>query len=443
MRVQGSKELLDAGLRAHKSGRLQEAAQLYDQVLTFDADNAGALTSLGMLLAEMKQFERAESLLRRALGRTPDRADAYANLAGVLHDAHKFAAAIDCCERGLKLAPEHKRLLNTLASSLSGAERYDEALALLERIAAANPGYAKASYFTGMLHAKRGNCDAAVQAFDRATRIDPRDLEAFVSWGECLMAHGRAADALGPLDRALDIEVYEVRALALKTLALAELDRRDEEAWLSDPHHFVHTFRLADLGYRAEDIAALNRALADFAANEPSMREDPPEYATYKGWHTTRNLAEYRDDAPSILKQFIGYGFEQRLKSLPNEDPRHPFVRGAPPRFHLDLWAVKMTSGGKMLPHIHAEGWLSGVYYVEVPAVVRDPAAGQAGWLKVGGSRRDIPLTREPITRAVQPEPGLLVTFPSYLWHDTIPLPVENTERRLCLAFDLHPRKAG
>lgn len=54
MRVQGPKELLDAGLRAHQSGRLQEAAQLYDQVLTFDADNAGALASLGMLLAEMK-----------------------------------------------------------------------------------------------------------------------------------------------------------------------------------------------------------------------------------------------------------------------------------------------------------------------------------------------------------------------------------------------------
>ena len=36
-----------------------------------------------------------------------------------------------------------------------------------------------------------------------------------------------------------------------------------------------------------------------------------------------------------------------------------------------------------------------------------------------------------------------MVTFPSYLWHDTVPLPAENTERRLCLAFDLHPGKAA
>ena len=443
MRVQETKALLDAGARAHGAGRLQEAAQLYDRVLAFDADNARALAGLGMIAAEMKHFERAETLLRRSLARTPDRADAHANLAGVLHDAHRFAAAIECCERGLQLAPDHKRLLNTLASSLAGAERYDEALALLERIARANPGYAKAHYFMGTLHAQRGQCDAAVAAFARAAQVAARDVECFVAWGECLMTNGRAEAALAPIDRALALRAYEVRALALKTLALAELGRRDEEAWLSDPHHFVHTFRLADLGYRAEDVAALNRALADFAANEPSMREDPPEYATYKGWHTTRNLADYRDEAPSVLKQFIGYGFEQRLKSLAQEDPRHPFVRGAPARFHLDLWAVKMARGGKMLPHIHAAGWLSGVYYVEVPAVARDPAAGGAGWLKVGGSRRDIPLTREPITRTVQPEPGLLVTFPSHLWHDTIPLPETDVERRLCLAFDLHPRPAA
>jgi hypothetical protein len=33
----------------------------------------------------------------------------------------------------------------------------------------------------------------------------------------------------------------------------------------------------------------------------------------------------------------------------------------------------------------------------------------------------------------------MLITFPSYLWHDTIPLPADNTEQRLIIAFDLHP----
>jgi pentatricopeptide repeat protein len=355
----------------------------------------------------------------------------------------RFDEAIDLCEAGLGLAPDNRKLLNTLASSLSGAGRYDEALALLERMIRAHPRYAKASHFAGVIHTKRGDCDAAVAAFARATEIDPSDSASFVAAAECLMLHRRAEAALGPIERALAINGWDVRALALKTLALAELGRVDEERWLADPGRLVRTVRLGDLGYTADQVGMLNRALSAFASDEPSMREDPPEYATEKGWHTTVNLAETRNEAVDVLKRFIGYAFEQRLKALPEEDPDHPFVRGAPKRFHLDLWAVKMASGGKMLPHIHLDGWLSGVYYVDVPSIVNDPDGGEAGWLKLGAPRSDIKLTREPITRTVKPAPGLLVTFPSYIWHDTVPLPQENNEQRLCLAFDLHPRPAA
>jgi pentatricopeptide repeat protein len=433
--------MLDAGMRAHQAGRLREAAQCYESALRYDAGSVAAMSSLGLVLGEMREYARAETLLREAVARAPRSAEAHANLAAVLHDVSRFDEAIDLCEAGLGLAPDNRKLLNTLASSLSGAGRYDEALALLERMIRAHPRYAKASHFAGVIHTKRGDCDAAVAAFARATEIDPSDSASFVAAAECLMLHRRAEAALGPIERALAINGWDVRALALKTLALAELGRVDEERWLADPGRLVRTVRLGDLGYTADQVGMLNRALSAFASDEPSMREDPPEYATEKGWHTTVNLAETRNEAVDVLKRFIGYAFEQRLKALPEEDPDHPFVRGAPKRFHLDLWAVKMASGGKMLPHIHADGWLSGVYYVDVPAVVNDPAAGEAGWLKVGTPRADIRLTREPITRTVKPEPGLIVTFPSYLWHDTIPLPATNTEQRLCLAFDLHPRK--
>jgi pentatricopeptide repeat protein len=431
--------MLEAALRAQKAGRLREAARHYETVLRYDPRSVTALSNLGIVLGEMRDYGRAEDLLRQAVAIAPRSAETHASLAAVLHDMHRFDAAIAACETGLKLAPDNRKLLNTLASSLSGAGRYDEALALLERMIKAHPRYAMASHFVGTIHTKLGNCDAAVAAFARATEIDPSLAASFVAAAECLMLHGRAGDALGPIERALALNVWDVRALALKTLALAELGRTEEERWLADPARLVRTVRLADLGYTAEQVGMLNRALSAFATDEPSMREDPPEYATEKGWHTTVNLADADNEAVEVLKRFIGYAFEQRLKALPQEDPKHPFVRGAPSRFHLDLWAVKMASGGKMLPHIHADGWLSGVYYVDVPGVVNDPAANEAGWLKLGSPRADIRLTREPITATVKPEPGLIVTFPSYLWHDTVPLPETNAEQRLCLAFDLHP----
>jgi hypothetical protein len=43
-------------------------------------------------------------------------------------------------------------------------------------------------------------------------------------------------------------------------------------------------------------------------------------------------------------------------------------------------------------------------------------------------------------TGFVQPRPGRLVLFPSYLWHGTTPL--ECAEPRLTIAFDAVPRAA-
>lgn len=439
MAVSTAKDMLEAGARAHRAGRLDEAAELYRRVLTYDAGNRAALANLGLLLGEMREYAPAEALLRRLTREQPGHVEGHASLAAILHDQNRFDEAIAACERGLALAPDHRKLLNTLASSLTGAGRYDEAIALLERMVRAHPQFAQGHRYLGTIYTKLGRCDEAVAAFDRATALEPGEVAADVGAAEVLMLNGRAAEALARLDRALGVAVWDVRALALKVLALAELGRTDEERWLADPQRLVRTIHLRELGYTAEQIGMLNRALSAFATDEPSMREDPPEYATKKGWHTTVNLAEAENEGVDVLKRFIAYAFERRLKALPEEDPAHPFVRGAPPRFHLDLWAVKMASGGKMLPHIHADGWLSGVYYVDVPAVVDDPAAGEAGWLKIGTPRADIRLTRPTLTRTVKPEPGLIVTFPSYLWHDTVPLPESNTEQRLCLAFDLHP----
>jgi tetratricopeptide (TPR) repeat protein len=435
-------QLLAQAAREHQAGRLIEAELIYRRVLSSEPEQPDALSNLGLLLGQTRKFGEAEQVLQRLVARAPGYAGGHVNLALILHQQQKFAEAIASCERAMDTVSDtraRQKLQNTLALSLTELGRYDEALALLGRMTAAHPGFAGGHHMMGRVHAKKGAHNAAVHAFDRAAQLDTRDLESVVSAGECLMLQGRAADALQRLDRALAARPYDVRALALRTLALAELGRKEDEAWQSDPNRLVKTHRLAEKGYGAGQVAALNRGLSRFASSEPSLRQDPPEYATRKAWHSTTNLAQASDAALEELKAFIAFAFEQRVAGLKQEDPRHPFVRGVPPRCHLDLWAIKMKDGGNLFPHIHVDGWLSGVYYVDVPAIVDDPSAGQAGWLKIGTSRMDIKLTRDPLTLAVKPEPGMMVTFPSYLWHDTVPLPEHNTEQRLCLAFDLCP----
>lgn len=401
--AQGARPPLDDGLRAFKSG----------------------------------QYALAEAAFRRALDLAPDFAPCYVNLTAALHAQGKWDEAIGWCEQGLQRFPRNLDLLGNLAVNLDSAGRIEDALGILERTIEADPGHAKGHHHIGTLCLKTGQFERAARSFKRAAEINPRDLLSRTGRGEALLKSGCAAEAIEAFDGALRVHPFDVRSLALKTLALAETGRTEEERWLSDPFRLAHAVRLGDLGLSAEAQHALNVELANFATNHPSMQQDPPENATYNGWHSG-NLGTARHPAIEQLRKLIAYALEQRRKSLAGEDPAHPFVRALPRAFNLHLWSVKLVAGGKMVPHIHTSGWLSGVYYVDVPDVVNDENAGHAGWLKLGPARHDIPMTRSPIVRALKPEPGLMYTFPSYIWHETVPLPA-GAEQRLCYSYDLQP----
>jgi hypothetical protein len=72
---------------------------------------------------------------------------------------------------------------------------------------------------------------------------------------------------------------------------------------------------------------------------------------------------------------------------------------------------------------------------VTVPDETKDPET-RNGWIKFGEPALDVPL-KNAIRRAVQPVPGRLVLFPSYMWHGTVPLRAPSP--RTTIAFDVVP----
>ena len=429
-------EILAAGTHARESGRFGEAAQHFQRALAINPKSPAALIGLGLLFEYAKELQRSEEMFQTAIRHASRSVEAYVNLARVLHEQKKFGEAVAYCEKALKYAPTHEMLLNNLGANLVGAGRFEDATAVYTRLAKIHPRFAKACYALGHLCTRLNRHDEAIRHFRRAMELEPQDRESATCAGECLLLTGKADEAIEYFDRALRLNGWEVRALALKSLALAQAGRTDAEKWLADPYRFVGSIQASELGWSPEEIAKLNLALSEFASHHPSMREDPPENATYHCWHSGP-LADANNPDIEKLKTLIYFALEKRVQALSTEDPDHPFVRGLPSKFGLNLWAVRMSGGSKMVPHIHTAGWLSGVYYVDVPRIVNDPQGQEAGWIKFGMPRNDIRLTKQTLTRTVKPEPGLMVTFPSYFWHDTVPLPPDSQEQRLCLAFDL------
>ena len=99
------------------------------------------------------------------------------------------------------------------------------------------------------------------------------------------------------------------------------------------------------------------------------------------------------------------------------------------------IWSVALQEGGYHKNHIHPDGWLSSACHIQVPDSVND--RDKAGWLSFGkpGIITTPTLGSEYF---VQPKPGMLTLFPSYMWHGTQPF--KDDVARVSIAFDLGPQ---
>jgi uncharacterized protein (TIGR02466 family) len=109
-------------------------------------------------------------------------------------------------------------------------------------------------------------------------------------------------------------------------------------------------------------------------------------------------------------------------------------------RWTLRTWGTVLEAGGYQTAHMHPLGWLSGVYYVEIPdGLPAEMTATGAGALEFGAPPARVSAAASHPLRRVEPRAGRLVLFPSYLYHRT--LPFAGAGRRISLAFDVMPLK--
>jgi uncharacterized protein (TIGR02466 family) len=171
--------------------------------------------------------------------------------------------------------------------------------------------------------------------------------------------------------------------------------------------------------------------------------------------HSIRTLAS--DDAAgrrwSREKKYRGYTSYASLNDLPRRDPafadlarllnRHAARFAAelafelPRKLRLDsLWVNLLKGGGHHSGHLHPHSVLSGTLYVEVPpgsGAIRfeDP---RSGLMMAAPPRRDDAAEMLRPFATVEPAPGLLLLWESWLRHEV--LPGSGSADRLSVSFN-------
>ncbi len=415
-------------------GRLEEAVAAYDTAIGLNPDDADCRYNQGLTLVELGRLDDALAAFDRALERNPRFPAALNNRALALQDQGRLNEAIDSFDRALLIDQNAAEVHNNRGLALQDVGRPEEAIFAFDEALRLQPKFAVAHCNRGDALCEVGRPGEALDSFGRALGIAPGFADAFCGQAVALLKKGDGHGALGALDRCLELAPGHIRALAFKVIALQETGRVDEARALVDPARFPVRTSL-QLSPRYAGLNDFLSALRDHVLAQPTLAWEPHGKTTRKGSQTAR-LSPQGGGVFADFVHFLKAAVDRFLGGLP-VSTGHPHFFRVPREYRLSIWATVLEGGGHQLPHIHPSGWLSGVYYVSLPPTITDDDREWAGWFEVGRPPADLPVVAESESTMIKPEPGLLLLFPSYLFHRTVP--VRGAETRISIAFDVEP----
>jgi uncharacterized protein (TIGR02466 family) len=463
------KALRLSGALAHETGDVDEAIKLLSAAVRHaPPDETGALEDLGLLHLQAGGQEKAESLLRRAVAINPsslvaltrlgstlitcgrgseavevleraraldaqDPQIAYA-LAHALLESSEFERAVEAADAALALRPEDPPTLVVKGVALYQLERYRDAEQVLMQTVSLDPSDVNAWLHLGRARLERDDNAGAVEAFTEAAELSPDLATVHSQLANAHNAAGRHEQAIAVCDAFLERHPAAAALILVKTLALRDAGRVAEADALRGQDTLLIA-RQIEPPARYDDLAAFNKALERMIHSHPSLAHVHTNRATRHGIQTGSLMV----DPPPDMRSFARV-IDARIRAVKQElldagHGDHPWVRHAPNQWFINAWAIILSDQGHQLSHIHPEAWMSGVYYVAVAEDGMGPGHGEDGWIEFGTPTGQLAAKVPPTTRRVEPKPGLMVTFPSYSFHRTIPF--SGKGERISIAFDV------
>ena len=478
--------------------RAVEALQVLEPFVHGPGADILVLTAQATALKSLRRFDEAVRAYERAREASPRSAVAEHNLAGLYGDLQRYGESETAVQAAFAKGLDAPETWLVHARAIQGLGRLNDAVLAFNQAIKRRPTYADAHGDLAQLIWMSGeDASAAVATIDQAIAAFPNDpglrltkarlleyavgvREAYAVLAEApaevraspavataaanLAAHFDTAAALAHARQAFAAtpdEMTTVAALCQAQLAAGDAEAAVKTALIIRNRWSLNQHGIAMLAtaWRMLGVEAY-RELYDYDRFVKGFQLETPE-----GWGS---LGAYIADLAAALEathRYRAHPIGQSLRfgsqgELGPGEGTHPAIaaffptlrkaighyiqglgHGADPlraRITDDFgftgaWSVRLRPGGYHANHIHPMGWISSACHLVTPPGIDQ---GQDGWLTFG--QPGIPT--EPALAAehfVKPEPGVLVLFPSYMWHGTAPFHGEGM--RLTAAFDVLP----
>lgn len=427
--------LLEIALR---KGEAEDALVHARELERREPDAASTWLGLSRAYEALEDYRAARDASSEALSRDPSNYDAW-----LLHAHHavrlgRFEDAVADCRQAQQLDAGRVEAVSNEAAALDKLGRRAEAIEQLEQALRTHDNNKGLWLNLGRLRSNEGDEEAAVHAYERALAIDPAFADAWINLGITHLRRQRPLEALEATRRCLEVSPADRSATALAIIAYQQYGDSENYRALYAFDELIYDGAIeVPAGY--DSLDAFNASLVAAVLAHPTLIPEPAGKATRRGQQTGNLLrgdgapvfAALREQVMRHIERFLARDFKRA---------GHPYASFTPEDCDLYMWATVLDEQGHQKPHIHPAGWVSGVYYAQVPAGAPDRDE-QAGWIEFGQPDIDVPGIDESNTdlRRFEAREGRLYLFPSYFFHRTIPY--RGDKPRVSIAFDLVPKR--
>jgi uncharacterized protein (TIGR02466 family) len=495
-----SVDLVNRAEQLAAAGRWGEVSAMLEPVIE-NTQSAPLWSMLAMARLRTDHHSAAADAFLRAASLDPEGGRTWLNAATVLAQAGRMKDARDAAQRAISLgfSPPEAHLL--LGRALQGVGNFHEAEAAFEAAIAARPTFAAAHReLAQLLWMRTGDRERATRPLNAAIAAHPADSDLRDVLTRLLRAVGDEAGAREEAASLLEImptgaprrlfEAHEANlrgdhnaaaaaardavrmgadiSQSLEALASAQLAKGDAAGLLATAREWLRhdEFNQLAIGYLATALRMSGDpdgdAFRDYETLVGAFDLDVPDH-----WASMSAYLSELTDALTRMHPFEAHPLGQSIRGgsqtlEPLLQSTHPAIRAffhaidEPIRRYMaelgtgkdqlrirnrggyeikGCWSVLLKSGGFHVDHVHPQGWISSACYIDTPEASKD-GERKEGWIRFGQPPVEPPggLSAEYF---IQPRPGLLVLFPAWMWHGTVPF--TSQERRLSVAFDVLP----
>ncbi len=351
-------------------------------------NDSNHLNQLGVAYYKIKETKKAEELYIRAIESNPTFWKSYYNLGNLYYSINETAKSIEALNRAYELNPEESLVQFSYGRVLKLSTNYEKAI----------------EFFT-------------------MSKVS--GWEEFVL--ECLYLQTKYDEFANFLDSNSDALSYSRTASALVSHANLHLKKKVKHTLCNNPLEYVKYFDLGNLDNK-DNIN--KRLLKEINKYDMGERRQP---LLENGTQSIKNIFTQGSDLFKKLEIILYEKMDEYRRCFLESNDY--FIKNWPEETDLTGWFISISKNGYLKPHNHVNGWLSGVYYVQIPKKKKKSDGNiqfcldNLSYPKIDS---DLP------TLEVETIESRVVLFPSSLYHRSLPF-VEDTNR-VCIAFDFQPK---